>query len=1058
MSVFKKIDPADITITPFNVYKDYTINSTNYSSSYGVQILQGNYYTHSFGDPIKGIPIAQELTNANKTYKSVIYDSVNHLYYQRTDKPSENFGGNNPEKENRFLGEKAYVISVPSTVFDLRIKSGSVKFTDHYIQRLPLDREKNLINQPYNVSSSLFNTPFQSPTVYNTAPILANQYQFETTASRHTDTQDNQDLQKARPTAAEGYTIQGKYNSSAGSITGTGSLNLIVRGVDTIDGIPYNVGNGLVLRKGGTFNGLTNTDWWSNVGQATGENSRHGMPAYTVTMWVKPPDFNKMPGAVTGAPGQSTILTRDKNSYFELNMLTSSYSASSENPKGLLPLQMFWGATGSNCTTAVHADAVSNGFALATGSWNFVSVMQEFWPDCYYGSSGSRLLEEPPWGHSAAKTTVRIYRPDPNSTTGFTYIEEIGYATKSIESTFPFSQTEFRVTASNQYNRNMFIGASGSVAVGANSNNPTSKTPYMAFTGSIDEVRFYESVLTDTHIARLWKTPSLRLDTISPLTASFNIVDDGYGNLVDKTIPTGSFATKSALVGYYGFNELYTVKNKISSSGDQFLHYGSGKTPIKDFSTYQNNAVSDKVCFKEGIAAFAQSGSNRNASAINFYQSDLKSGIRAQFNNSGSIKIPHMNKLNLNSEEGFAISFWIKIPENQIPGVNTLTGTIPWNFSGGSVVSDDTQDYISDQGHHSTYYWTSGSPAGRDYVTLITKSGLGTKTLQNAATGEYFDQLIQGNEMKNDYPYHIELKNTSREKDGKLFEPGLGTPLGAQLNTLVFRKKSGQRTLTVESNRALTPLVDHHIVIQKQGQGIQMWIDGVLDRTAADTIVDCTDNISDVFLGDNGTAWVTGSRAHKEIVSSFIPPENPFSGSLDELRFYDTSLSKNEIWSLYDNNYDNGTAYQENVVGNVFYEHGIIALTNTNFPRYWSGSLHTGTANVGNDSTALFSDNYRLQLKNTRELYEQSIKCHTKASDFNLTTNPTARKTIIGNCSEILSNQELADFAKDPVFNPYVTTIGLYDEYGRLLGIGKLARPIQKLKNVDMTFIIKFDI
>ena len=99
-----------------------------------------------------------------------------------------------------------------------------------------------------------------------------------------------------------------------------------------------------------------------------------------------------------------------------------------------------------------------------------------------------------------------------------------------------------------------------------------------------------------------------------------------------------------------------------------------------------------------------------------------------------------------------------------------------------------------------------------------------------------------------------------------------------------------------------------------------------------------------------------------------------------------------------------------------------------------------------------------MQLKNTRELYEQSIKCHTKASDFNLTTNPTARNTIIGNCSEILSNQELADFAKDPVFNPYVTTIGLYDEYGRLLGIGKLARPIQKLKNVDMTFIIKFDI
>ena len=80
-------------------------------------------------------------------------------------------------------------------------------------------------------------------------------------------------------------------------------------------------------------------------------------------------------------------------------------------------------------------------------------------------------------------------------------------------------------------------------------------------------------------------------------------------------------------------------------------------------------------------------------------------------------------------------------------------------------------------------------------------------------------------------------------------------------------------------------------------------------------------------------------------------------------------------------------------------------------------------------------------------------------TDFNLTINPTARKTVEGQCEEgILSVQELADFAKDSGFNPYVTTVGLYDDYGRLLAIGKLARPIQKLKNVDMTFVVRFDI
>ena len=124
---------------------------------------------------------------------------------------------------------------------------------------------------------------------------------------------------------------------------------------------------------------------------------------------------------------------------------------------------------------------------------------------------------------------------------------------------------------------------------------------------------------------------------------------------------------------------------------------------------------------------------------------------------------------------------------------------------------------------------------------------------------------------------------------------------------------------------------------------------------------------------------------------------------------------------------------------------------------YFSGSLHSGTAIVGNNSQAIFSKNFQLKFQNTRELYEQQIKCHTKASDFNLTTNPTARKITYGKCDNILSVQELADFAKDPIFNPYVTTIGLYDDFGRLLAIAKLARPIQKLSNVDMTFIVKFD-
>ena len=42
-------------------------------------------------------------------------------------------------------------------------------------------------------------------------------------------------------------------------------------------------------------------------------------------------------------------------------------------------------------------------------------------------------------------------------------------------------------------------------------------------------------------------------------------------------------------------------------------------------------------------------------------------------------------------------------------------------------------------------------------------------------------------------------------------------------------------------------------------------------------------------------------------------------------------------------------------------------------------------------------------------------------------------------------------------FTPYITTIGLYNSDGALIAVGKLSKPIQKLKNVDLNIIVKFD-
>ena len=49
-------------------------------------------------------------------------------------------------------------------------------------------------------------------------------------------------------------------------------------------------------------------------------------------------------------------------------------------------------------------------------------------------------------------------------------------------------------------------------------------------------------------------------------------------------------------------------------------------------------------------------------------------------------------------------------------------------------------------------------------------------------------------------------------------------------------------------------------------------------------------------------------------------------------------------------------------------------------------------------------------------------------------------------------------FVTSSTFTPYITTIGLYDDAGQLLAIGKLAQPIKKPANVDLNFLVRMDL
>ena len=53
---------------------------------------------------------------------------------------------------------------------------------------------------------------------------------------------------------------------------------------------------------------------------------------------------------------------------------------------------------------------------------------------------------------------------------------------------------------------------------------------------------------------------------------------------------------------------------------------------------------------------------------------------------------------------------------------------------------------------------------------------------------------------------------------------------------------------------------------------------------------------------------------------------------------------------------------------------------------------------------------------------------------------------------------ESIDITTGSDFNPYVTNVGLYSEDNELLAHGKLAKPVKMSKDIDTTFVVRFDV
>jgi hypothetical protein len=145
-------------------------------------------------------------------------------------------------------------------------------------------------------------------------------------------------------------------------------------------------------------------------------------------------------------------------------------------------------------------------------------------------------------------------------------------------------------------------------------------------------------------------------------------------------------------------------------------------------------------------------------------------------------------------------------------------------------------------------------------------------------------------------------------------------------------------------------------------------------------------------------------------------------------------------------------------VGDIIYPHGMAIVTN---PNYWP-MLNT----ILTSPTAL--RRVVMSWQSNLPIFTHNYHCKVRESEFNFSYNPTSltssRANIYDNdgylyaASASVQNGYRNDNVTGSSFQPYITTVGLYNDANQLIAVGKMTRPVPKPTNTEMTIIVKIDI
>ena len=483
-----------------------------------------------------------------------------------------------------------------------------------------------------------------------------------------------------------------------------------------------------------------------------------------------------------------------------------------------------------------------------------------------------------------------------------------------------------------------------------------------------------------------------------PIATRKTFYDDGYGNLYNSYI-SQSVNDQNAVVSFYSqsiislnFNDLYNVKQrgdgKEAIGGHTMIQLATDAHGADYNSSFRRPKhrirFFDKSPYENQIETFKVTPNTSSAVEGTYVEFD---GItpstqieRESAETHSLIRIRHNDQLDLRSDDDFSIFMRFSASVHQ-PSSKSINVNGPYNFIAAKF--DDV--------------YRGGYPFCIKYSNDNANSNTGSGT----------------------YP-----KGTN---------PYSGIPGGIQAMV-----SDGVLISVINSTGSVNDGNFHNLVFQKTGSHFQLYIDGKPQLTgSAGTSTPLwvpnsgsIHNNEDVVIGARSTWAGAYSRRSQGLYHTSKRPKleyfRNFKGSVSAFQMFNKSLIEEEIQFA-----ESSSGNMTNIVGNVFYQHGIITLTDTN-PIY--------------DNT--FSE-CTLSFQNTHTIIEHEYSCHLKEREYNFTMNPTIMESSkYGTIKHFVTGSE---------WSPYITTIGLYDERARLLAVGKLSRPLKKSEDYDTTINIQFD-